>query len=84
MGAIGFLHPFVMKQYIERTITWVDANGVTQSTTMQEAQYAPTRKGYSFKRWYVCTLCGMSAREDEVVMIHGKPYCIKNKCYLDA
>ena len=73
-----------MKQYIERTINYTDKDGNPQSTTMLEAQYAPTRKGHSFMRWYVCTLCGMSAREDEVVMIRGKPYCIKNKCYLDA
>ena len=73
-----------MGQYIARTITWTDSDGNPQSTIMQEAQYAPTRKGHSWMRWYVCVLCGSTVRADGAILIHGKPYCIKDKCYLDA
>ncbi len=73
-----------MGQYIERTVDYIDENGDAQSVTMQEAQYAPTHQGYSFKRWYVCSICLMSFREDEIMLINGKPYCIKHGCYLDA
>jgi hypothetical protein len=53
------------------------------STTMVQAEF--TAKGrHSWRKWYVCTICGFSFPEDQVVLIGGAPYCTKYKHYEDA
>ena len=70
------------EQYITRTVTWL-SDGVTQSTTVQEAQYGTRGQAKGFRKWYVCHNCAFSYPEDDIMLINGVPYCAPRKCYKD-
>ena len=42
-----------------------------------------TRPGFRFRRYYECTKCHLSFREDEVTLYQGKPYGIPCGCSRD-
>lgn len=76
-----------MEQYIEREEristdvpegTW--PNDGHTPLTMYEAQFAPTRSGYSFTKWFLCPTCGQSFPVTEGVKVNGRYFSIKNGC----
>jgi hypothetical protein len=75
------------EQYLDTSVTVTNEKcNFTHGDTvaMVEAQFSPTKKGFSWMRWYKCKICDLTYREDEVVFIGGAPYCTKYKHYLDA
>jgi hypothetical protein len=69
-------------QYVTTTVIY-ESNGVSYSTTMEEAQF--TSKGpYSFERWYQCQICAHDFPKSQVVLRGDAAFCIPHTCYLDA
>jgi aspartate carbamoyltransferase regulatory subunit len=75
------------EQYTDVTVTCTNPKNVTDvgdTADMVQAEFSPTKNKFSFMRWYRCKVCGLTFREDEVVLVKGAPYCIKYKHYLEA
>lgn len=68
-------------QWITRTVNYT-SNGVSTSTTMDEAQYG-TRGPALGRKWYTCVVCGLDYPEDKVMLRGGVAYCTPQKCYRD-
>ena len=68
-------------QHTSVSVSWT-SGGAAYSTSMLEAAFG-TRGPSSFQRWYVCHICGQDYRADQGVVVEGKFYCMRNKCYLD-
>ena len=74
------------EQHILREIEYSAYGRVNPSSgtiEMYEAQFA-ARGEQGFKKWDTCLLCGHSFPKGEIKYVKNAPYCIKNKCYLDA
>lgn len=70
------------ERHIARTITWL-SDGVTQSTTVQEAQYGTRGQAKGFRKWYQCYNCAFTYPEDKVILVNGVAWCKPRKCYED-
>lgn len=77
-----------MEQYIQREER-IATDGVPEGEwpndghtplVMYEAQFAPTGKGYSWSKWFVCPLCARTFPVSEGEKIGGQYYSIENGC----
>lgn len=62
-----------MQQYED---VLADPNDASKGTMLQ-ANFTPRKRGNSWMRHYLCGTCGLEYREDEVLFVGGKPYCIR-------
>lgn len=55
---------------------WDPDAGDTDSVDMLEAQFAPKGR-FSWRRHYVCQICGFTYPQDEVLVKGGLAYCYR-------
>lgn len=70
-----------MKQY-KKVGEWTDSEGKVHD--ILEAKFATTRKGSSFKEWFVCYTCGRTYDRSKAANVRGKTYCTVGPCADDA